>query len=258
MATLLGQNTALLAAMRDKDKAMSEAVRDKDNALASLLAQLFEEKENRRKEQEAGKAEAVAGKDRWAVEAVAAAHLQGALLAKEGELMRLQHKLDLAEGRVSVRSVLEASVDGVWYQAHPEERKKGATKSMSARLGHLLDDSPIGCSGLLAYLRTTALANSVTKDEVVRQARRLYEVLCERVHSEPLGGTTRLPAELFLNSGRPTLLAFAALARFGGRDIALYEFTSKKALELKFPVLRSIKATEAEVAASGILPTEVA
>ena len=172
--------------------------------------------------------------------------------------MRLQHKLDLAEGTVSVRSVLEASVDSVWYQAHPEERKKGATKAMNARLLHLLDDSPIGCSGLLAYLRTTALANNVPKAEVVRQARRLYEVLCERMHSEPLGGTTRMPAELFLNSGRPTLLAFAALARFGGRDIALYEFTSKKALELKFPVLRSIKATEAEVAASGILPTEVA
>ena len=45
------------------------------------------------------------------------------------------------------------------------------------------------------------------------------------MHAEAAdGGTVGLPVELFVRSGRPTLVALAALARFAGRDLRLYKF----------------------------------
>jgi len=240
---LLAERKLSMEALVEKDRAFASLLAEKDGKFASILVKLLEEK------------------DKTSASLLAAKDLKSEIKDLEASLVQLQHRMDVALGVVTPRAVLEATIDAVWYMLYPPGGaiQKPKVTSMSGRLKHLLggepppDTSP-GCLGLLSYLRASAAANSVPKEEVVRQSRRLYEVICERLHSEALGGTLRIPAELFQASGRPTMIAFAALARFGGRDLSLYQFGALNDLPIRLPVLRSVSATEAEVKESGILP----
>ena len=254
---LLAERKLSMEALVEKDRAFASLLAEKDGKLAekdgkfaSLLVKLLEEKDKTSAERDKTSASLLAAKD-----------LKSEIKDLEASLVQLQHRMDVALGVVTSRAVLEATIDAVWYMLYPPGGaiQKPKVTSMSGRLKHLLGGEPPhdttpGCLGLLSYLRASAAVNSVPKEEVVRQSRRLYEVICERLHSEALGGTLRIPAELFQASGRPTMIAFAALARFGGRDLSLYQFGALNDLPIRLPVLRSVSATEAEVKESGILP----
>jgi hypothetical protein len=140
------------------------------------------------------------------------------------------YRTDLAEGTIGARAVLEGSLDSIW------SKQRGVSRSSTTKqqlVGLLREGGP--CPGLLFYLRLAAEDNGVKESELLRQAGKLYDVLSQPVHTERVGGTVHLPAGLF--NGRTTLLAFAALASFSGRDLSLYKLGGKE-FSLKLRPLR--------------------
>jgi hypothetical protein len=163
----------------------------------------------------------------------------------------LQYALDTAESRFEARALLEAILCNLWKRV-PSKRPPSGT---SDQLAGLLKEG--ACPGLLAYLRQAADDNGVREVDLLRQTGKLYDVLCERLHAEAIGGTTCVPTELFEHSGRTTLLAFAALASFSGRDLSLYKLGGE-VIPLKLRALRGdCSATQAQVCASALLERKI-
>jgi len=167
------------------------------------------------------------------------------------DLETLQYALDTAESRFEARSVLEAILPNLWLRVQGKRPPSGTANQLAG----LLKEG--ACPGLLAYLQQAAEDNGVREADLLRQTGELYDVLCERLHAEAAGGTTSVPAELFKHSGRTTLLAFAALASFSGRDLSLYRLGGA-ATPLKLRALRGdCSATQAEVRASALLERKI-
>lgn len=175
----------------------------------------------------------------------AAADAQKKFLGKELEVA-LYNK-DVAWGHVNGRGLLEASVSSQFGRCSlpTTASGKGGEVSMSRRLELLLAEKGKGgvCSGLLNALRQSAKDNNVVDSEVVRQARKLFDILSERVHTEQPEGTKRLPAALFEHSGRHTLVAFATLVHFCGRDVSLYDLGGHPVTVKLRALRRDCKAT---------------
>jgi hypothetical protein len=191
------------------------------------------------------------------------AALLGALLQEKArahieELARKQHELDMARGTGGLRALLEGCTGAIWHKLYPSGGSRAAPKgitSVSGRLKHMLGDGGAaapapGCPSLVAFARAAGALNHVPQEEVLRQARRLYETRCSPLHSEALGGTHRLPAELFASSGRAALVACASLVGFSGRDLGLYT-QQGEVLEVLLPLERGLGATEQDMLASG-------
>ena len=177
------------------------------------------------------------------------ARFREAAFAKDMEL--LQYALDTAESRFEARALLEAILCNLWKRV-PSKRPPSGT---SDQLAGLLKEG--ACPGLLAYLRQAADDNGVREVDLLRQTGKLYDVLCERLNAEAIGGTTCVPTELFEHSGRTTLLAFAALASFSGRDLSLYKLGGE-VIPLKLRALRGdCSATQAQVRASALLERKI-
>jgi len=161
------------------------------------------------------------------------------------------HRADLAEGTIGARAVLEGSLDSIWSKQPGVSRPSTTTQQLA---GLLKESGP--CSGLLVYLRLAAEDNGVKESELLRQVGKLYDVLSQPVHTERVGSTVHLPVDLF--SGRTTLLAFAALASFSGRDLSLYKLGGKE-FSLKLRALRGdCTATLKQVRASAQIVHTVA
>jgi len=138
------------------------------------------------------------------------------------EIALAKHDADVAKGVVNARGLLEACAAELSAALVRAGRVRAGVSpsTTSGRLALLFSE----CSEFVAYLELAAADNCVPADVLLRQAKKLYDVLSERVHAEAAGGgAVRLPVELFERSGRPTLVALAALARFAGRDLRLYE-----------------------------------
>jgi len=185
----------LRARIADKDKLV--AVKD-----AELRARI------------ADKDELVAVKDE-----VIASHKElyaQACKAHAEEAEKLRHDADLAQGRVSIRAVLEASLEDI-------AKSHGGSLSAAPRsqqLQRLLAKG--GCEGLQSYLRVVASDNSIKEDDLLKQAPALYGALSGSLHAQGTGGTTSAPAALFDPHGRTKMVAMAAIARFTGRNLKLY------------------------------------
>ena len=93
---------------------------------------------------------------------------------------------------------------------------------------------PVGkCPEIVAYLEAAAADNSMSEKLVVGQARKLYDILSERLHSGAVGSDgapVRMPADVFERSGDPSRAAFAAFVAFAGRDMRLYDTAGCDAL----------------------------
>ena len=194
---------------------------EKDAVLAEKDAVLAE-KDARLKEKGAFFASLLAVKDALLEEK---AKLEA---ASSRELAVALHAADVARGVVGSRALLEACLVALWQQAHAELREQPPDSSMAERARKLLRAPSDGGKfpGLLSALAVAAEDNNVPSAEVISQARRMYETLSSRVHSEELGGTAALPAEVF--AGRPALVAFAAIVRAAGRELSLYGFGRKQ------------------------------
>ena len=229
-AALQKERSSLLERLSEKDAALLEKLTEKDALIGRL-------------DRSAAKMEKDAAKMEESMKA--AADAQKKFLGKELEVA-LYNK-DVAWGHVNGRGLLEASVSSQFGRCSlpTTASGKGGEVSMSRRLELLLAEKGKGgvCSGLLNALRQSAKDNNVVDSEVVRQARKLFDILSERVHTEQPEGTKRLPAALFEHSGRHTLVAFATLVHFCGRDVSLYDLGGHPVTVKLRALRRDCKAT---------------
>jgi hypothetical protein len=211
--------------------AQDALIKEKDSRLTfSLMAQdaLNKEKDSRLKEKDA--------------------HLQSRERTFAREMAAMTYSLDTANGKIESRAVLEVILPNIWKSI---VIKKNMPTGTSNQLAELLKEGT--CPGLIAYLKQAAEDNGVREVDLLRQTGKLYNVLCEYLHSEALGGTSRLPAVLFNQPGHAMLVAFAALASFSGRDLSLYHLGGD-VIPLKLRALRgSCSATQEEVRASDLM-----
>jgi len=151
------------------------------------------------------------------------------------DLALAKHDADVARSVVDARGLFEACVAELASQLVNAGRKPPgiAQSSVSARLALLFTD----CPEFVAYLNSVAADNSVPSDVLLRQAKKLYDVLSERLHATKAGGgPVDVSVALFERSGHPTLVAFAALVHFAGRDLRLYNFDrSSSSVKLGIP-----------------------
>jgi len=176
------------------------------------------------------------------------AHLQSRERTFAIEMAAIKYSLDTANGKIESRAVLEVILPNIWKSI---VIKKNMPTGTSNQLAELLKEGT--CPGLIAYLKQAAEDNGVREVDLLRQTGKLYNVLCESLHSEALGGTSRLPAVLFNQPGHAMLVAFAALASFSGRDLSLYHLGGD-VIPLKLRALRgSCSATQEEVRASDLM-----
>ena len=148
------------------------------------------------------------------------------------------HDVDVSRGLLNVRGLFETCVEDAWRAAAPRVNPKERYATVSDKLRLLLRGD--ACPGLVAYLKVAAEDNGAPEGDLLRQAGRLYEVLSERLHSDAASsvGTTELPAAIFDRSGRNTMIALAAFARFTGRDLALYSFVGGGAQQQRLQLRR--------------------
>ena len=244
-----GQLAALQLLLKEKDASLERVVKDKDALVKDKEAAL---------ERAVRAADAlVKAKDAALERAYALVKDKDAMLERveaqhAKDLAVAQHAADTAQGRIDSRSVLEASLATLW-----QKTKESTPDTVSKQLHRLLRDDGPPCPGLLEYLRQAAEDNGAREVDVLRQARKLYDVLCERLHTEAVGGAVRIPAEVFKHNGRATLLAFAALSHFAGRNIGLYDLGGK-ALPVKLRALRGdCRATRQALRASALVSMQV-
>ena len=151
------------------------------------------------------------------------------------DLALAKHDADVARSVVDARGLFEACVAELASQLVNAGRKPPgiAQSSVSARLALLFTD----CPEFVAYLNSVAADNSVPSDVLLRQAKKLYDVLSERLHATKAGGSpVDVSVALFERSGHPTLVAFAALVHFAGRDLRLYKFDRSSSSSVKLGI----------------------
>jgi hypothetical protein len=151
------------------------------------------------------------------------------------ELALAKHEADVARGIVNARGLFESALADIVRLF--ESRGRGPVPpSVSARLAWLFLGT---CPEFVAYLKAAAADNSMDEKLVIQQARKLFDVLSERLHSGALASAdapVRMPSEVFERSGDPTKVAFAAFVAFAGRDLRLYNFAGGDvAVKLRAP-----------------------
>ena len=208
-ARLAAAERDLQARLADKDARLA----DKDAAERELQARLAD-KDARLADKDARLADKdarLADKD---------ALMKAQLTWASSELATSKYNADVASGILNVRELFEACLADIWRACGPSIYVRVST---SQKLAQLLSASGIRCPGLLTYLHQAAADNGLPEEEVLQQARKLYEALSLRVHADVAEGTTRFfPAQVIDHMGGPATVALAAFVRFTGRDISLY------------------------------------
>jgi len=241
-----------VGALRAMSRALLAGRRHAESPLVAELRARIADKDKVVADKDSALVQRIADKDQ-VIASVQALYAQ-ACTAHAEEVEKLRHDADLAQGRVSVRAVLEASLEDV-------ARSHGGSLSgapRSQQLQRLLAKG--GCEGLKSYLRVAASDNSLKEDDLLKQAPELYGALSGgSLHAQGTGGTTSAPAALFDPYGRTKMVAMTAIARFTGRNLKLYAAAKDPQLPpIKLRVLSSLQRSKCtltvdEVRASSVV-----
>jgi hypothetical protein len=147
----------------------------------------------------------------------------------------LHRAADEAKGRITVRAMLEACVEDI-AASHGGGLSSAPRSEQLKRL--LAKD---GCVGFSNYLRVVASDNSIKEADILKQAPALYGALSRDLHAEEAAGATSVPAALFDPHGRTKMVAMAAIARFTGRNLALYGDAKGSPVPIKLRVLSPLQ-----------------
>ena len=147
----------------------------------------------------------------------------------------LHRAADEAKGRITMRAMLEACLEDI--VASHGGGLSGAPRS--EQLKRLLAKD--GCVGFSNYLRVVASDNNIKEADILKQAPALYGALSRDLHAEEAGGATSVPAALFDPHGRTKMVAMAAIARFTGRNLALYGDAKGLPVPIKLRVLSPLQ-----------------
>ena len=165
---------------------------------------------------------AAAERERVNCLALMEARMKDQIAAASRELAYAKYETDVANGILNVRGLFEACLADIWRVRGPSARS-GSRVSTTQKLAQVLStNEPRLCPGLLAYLDVAAADNGESEEEVLQQARKMYDALSSRVHADSPERTTRMPVKVIAHLGRPGVVALTAFVRFTGRDFALY------------------------------------
>lgn len=163
----------------------------------------------------AGRDLTIAGKDETIEQ------MKGRLIASikayEAEKFQLQRELDVSRGITNARALVEAAIRDIY---------KGTSTQTTTMCRNLFDETHPGCSGLKAYLTVAAIDNQENPNNLFEDAGKLWSLFSSPAHSQGPNANSMFPTALFTTNGRSTMIAFAAVLRFSGRNIKLYDDTS--------------------------------
>jgi hypothetical protein len=163
----------------------------------------------------------------------------------------LHRAADEAKGRITVRAMLEACVEDI-AASHGGGLSSAPRSEQLKRL--LAKD---GCVGFSNYLRVVASDNSIKEADILKQAPALYGALSRDLHAEEAGGTTSVPAALFDPHGRTKMVAMAAIARFTGRNLALYGDAKGSPVPIKLRVLSPLQRSKCQLTIAEVCAASV-
>ena len=130
----------------------------------------------------------------------------------------LQHKLDVARGHATARSVLEQ----IGKAAYPDE------KTATVAINRVCNEPKFN-----AYLDEVSAAMHLSKETLLKSAKGAYGALSETIHS---GSTISKAIDVIpedVMNGKAMLVAVAALFKYARRDVRFY--LDLPANELKLP-----------------------
>lgn len=148
--------------------------------------------------------EALTNKDRQLAELVE---------AYDARAFQLQRDLDASRGDVDTRDLLEASI---------KEINEAASVEQIPTTGIM--DVYIDCPGLSAYLNVAATDNHEDSSHVLLEASKYISQYFHSLHPQGRNASSAPPTAMFDMTERSTRIAVAALLRFSGRNIALYDY----------------------------------
>ena len=132
----------------------------------------------------------------------------------------LRHQLNLAQGLLSVRSVLEKIVLAF-------APAKSATKAL---------DSYVSQEPFLAYLGLVCKSTGYSVDDLLKSAKAAYSVLSETTHhGSTLLGTTAEGVPQAILGNKCMLFAVASIFKFAKHDIRFYVADASDVLALPSP-----------------------
>jgi hypothetical protein len=151
------------------------------------------------------------------------------------DLAIAKREADVARGIVNARGLFESALADI-LRLYESRGRGPVPPTVSAQLAWLFSSKN---PELVVYLEAAAADNSMAEKQVVGQARKLFDILSERLHSGAIASANApacMPAEVFERSGDPTKVAFAAFVAFAGRDLRLYDFAGcDVAVKLRAP-----------------------
>ena len=232
--------SALLGLLRDKDAQLVVMLRDKDAQLAVML----HDKDGMLRDKDAQLAAVLASKDAQLVSKDAALQAsQSALLAVSlaaardaTALATALHERDIANGKISVRSVLEVVIDELWAEYGNSSKVTGATE----RLRLLAKGA---CPQLAAYVAECAAANQLGEAKALAMLPNVYKNLSGPMHALSVLDEDA-PIEAVLQGDATALLVVSCLFKFTRRNLRLYRVSNglrqTVTLQLKEPPVKAI------------------
>lgn len=210
----------------------------------------------------ADKAAAIADKDAFIAVKDVVTTLQTTANAKT--IAHLTHKVDVANGIIDFRSVLETAIETLWIMARCGNHVAASKTSTSAMLLDVMDEKH--CPGLAHYLAVAATDNGITVKSVHTQAKRICSKSSMRLHTVGATGTGAVsavvPSDVSKGTGKATLVAMAAFVSFTGRALMLYDFDPELGpktprqgvcILLRVPPITGCRATLAEITAQPLI-----
>ena len=246
--------SALLGLLRDKDAQLVVMLRDKDGMLRdkdgmlrdkdAQLAVMLHDKDGMLRDKDAQLAAVLASKDAQLVSKDAALQAsQSALLAVSlaaardaTALATALHERDIANGKISVRSVLEVVIDELWAEYGNSSKVTGATE----RLRLLAKGA---CPQLAAYVAECAAANQLGEAKALAMLPNVYKNLSGPMHALSVLDEDA-PIEAVLQGDATALLVVSCLFKFTRRNLRLYRVSNglrqTVTLQLKEPPVKAI------------------
>jgi hypothetical protein len=211
----------LLGLLRDKDAQLVAMLRVKDDMLRDKVAQLFA---------------ALASKDA-ALQASQSALLAVSVAAARDAtaLATALHECDIANGKISVRSVLEVVIDELWAEYGNSSQVTGATERLRAL-------AKGACPQLAAYVAECAAANQLGEAKALAMLPNVCRNLSGPTHALSVLDEDA-PIEAALQGDATALLVVSCLFKFTRRNLRLYRMNrgvrETVTLQLKEPPVKA-------------------
>jgi len=220
--------------LKDKEEQLKASQRDKEEQLKAK-EELLKAKEEQLKASQMNTVERL--KDKEELMVALKQHFKDTENVYLRNLAQVKYNLDVAKSSMHARGVFEASVEELWAEAcfarqaeiaassAPPLPPELASGTISDKWQQLLKEKGGASPPLILSFQQAAKDNGLSPKNLLRQARKLYDVLSERPHGLPTAGVVALPMGIF--SLREFAVAFCVPVVGTGRDLKLYSTVAR-------------------------------